>query len=88
MAVLSEDAAKVFRNLSRRGFEAEALADEGRQEGFRVGAGVLSALGDVLNGYLGGLDGLDQDSGLDTLFAADSAVFATEFGKLYGARDD
>ena len=88
MAVLSEDAAKVFRTLSRRGFEAEALADEGRQEGFRVGAGVLSALGDVLNGYLGGLDGLDQDSGLDTLFAADSAVFATEFGKLYGARDD
>ncbi len=88
MVALTKDAAKAFRNISRRGFEAEALADEGRQEGFRVGAGVLSALGDVLNGYLGGLDGLDQDSGLDALFAADSAIFATEFDKLYGVRDD
>ncbi len=88
IAALQEEAAAVFRKLSRRGFEAEALDDEDRQEGFRVGAGVLSALGEVLDGYLGGLGRLDQDAGLDALFTADRSVFAAEFGKLYGAGND
>ncbi|MDP6829876.1 MAG: hypothetical protein QF512_02845 [Alphaproteobacteria bacterium] len=88
IAALREEAAAVFRKLSRRGFEAEALDDEDRQEGFRVGAGVLSALGEVLDGYLGGLGRLDQDAGLEALFTADRAVFAREFGKLYGVGND
>jgi hypothetical protein len=41
-----------------------------------------------LDGYLGALRRLDKDGGLEALFAADSAIFATEFGKLYGVRDD
>ncbi|MBT3532362.1 MAG: hypothetical protein HN478_00690, partial [Rhodospirillaceae bacterium] len=68
LAALEAEAAKAFKQIARRGFEAEALDREDRREGFRVGAGVLTAVGEVLDGYLGGLERLDRDGGLAAQF--------------------
>ncbi|MDP6563658.1 MAG: hypothetical protein QF578_02430 [Alphaproteobacteria bacterium] len=88
-AALEDEGAREFRRISRRGFDEEALADEDRQEGFRIGAGVLYAVGNVLSRYLGELGKLDGDgAGLASLLEADRATFAGEFGKLYGVTDD
>jgi hypothetical protein len=88
LAALEVEAAKAFKQIARRGFEAEALDRADRREGFRVGAGVLYTVGQVLDGYLGGLERLEQDGGLDAQFRLDTAAFASEFGKLYGVSDD
>lgn len=88
LAALEVEAAKAFKQIARRGFEAEALGRADRREGFRVGAGVLYTVGQVLDGYLGGLERLEQDGGLEAQFRLDTAAFASEFGKLYGVSDD
>ncbi len=88
LAALEVEAAKAFKQIARRGFEAEALGRADRREGFRVGSGVLYTVGQVLDGYLGGLERLEQDGGLEAQFRLDTAAFASEFGKLYGVSDD
>ena len=88
LAALEVEAAKAFKQIARRGFEAEALGRADRREGFRVGAGVLYTVGQVLDGYLGGLERLEQDGGLEAQFRLDTAAFSPEFGKLYGVSDD
>jgi len=88
LAALEAEAAKAFKQIARRGFEEEALDSDDRREGFRIGAGVLYAVGQVLDGYLGGLAQLERDSGLDRQFRLDALAFAGQFSKLYGVRDD
>ncbi len=88
LMALEAEAARAFKQITRRGFEAEALLDEAHQEGFRIGAGVLYTVGKVLDGYLLRLAGLEGEGGLESLFAADTAVFAAQFRKLYGVVDD
>jgi hypothetical protein len=92
LAALEREAAKAFKQIARRGFEAEALerddCRDDRREGFRIGAGVLYAVGKMLDGYLDDLRRLDRDGGLEAQFRLDSAAFAVEFDKLYGGTDD
>jgi hypothetical protein len=89
MAALEETAAEIFRRISRRGFDDDALFDEDHLEGFRIGAGVLYAAANILNRFLNSLQKLSSDGdGLPKLFDIDRAIFAGEFVKLYGVTDD
>jgi hypothetical protein len=88
LAALEGEAAKAFKQIARRGFEAEALERDDSREGFRIGAGVLYAVGKILDGYLDDLRRLDRDGGLEAQFRLDTATFTVEFNKLYGVTDD
>jgi len=89
MAALEETAAEIFRRISRRGFDDDALFDEDHLEGFRIGAGVLYAAANIVNRFLNSLQKLNSDGdGLSKLFDIDRAIFAGEFVKLYGVTDD
>jgi hypothetical protein len=89
VAALEETAAGIFRRISRRGFDEDALADEDRLEGFRIGAGVLYAAGNILKRFLDTLQKLGGDGdGLSKVFDDDRTIFAGEFVKLYGVTDD
>ncbi len=88
LAALEEEAAKAFKQIARRGFEAEDLDRDDRREGFRIGAGVLYAVGKILDGYINDLKRLDRGGGLEARFKQDTATFAVEFDKLYGVTDD
>jgi hypothetical protein len=89
VAAMEETAAGIFRRISRRGFDEDALADEDRLEGFGIGAGVLYAAANILNRFLDTLQKLDGDGdGLSKFFADDRTIFTGEFVKLYGVTDD
>ena len=89
VATMEETAAGIFRRISRRGFDEDALSDQDHLEGFRIGAGVLYAAANILRRYLGTLHKLDSDGdGLSIWFEDDRDTFAGEFVKLYGVTDD
>ena len=89
VAALEETAAGIFRRISRRGFDEDTLADGDHLEGFRIGAGVLYAAGNILKRFLDTLQMLGGDGdGLSKFFDDDRTIFAGEFVKLYGVTDD
>jgi hypothetical protein len=89
VAALEKMAAGIFRRISRRGFDEDALSDEDHLEGFGIGAGVLYAVANMLRRYLDTLHKLDGDGdGLSKFFDNDRTIFSGEFVKLYGVTND
>jgi hypothetical protein len=79
------DSARMFRAISRKGFDEAGLADEARIEGFRIGADALVTAGGQLEGYLAAVARLDR-SGRDLAqrFEQDRQSFSKKFRALYG----
>ena len=84
-ARIAEDAARAFRQLTRKGFNEAALRDEDHIEGFRTGAGAILSIAAQLEAFLDAMARLDEASlGLDGQHDADRSVFSNQFAKIYG----
>ena len=89
MAEFENTAAGVFRKITRQGFDEDALLNEDHLDGFRIGAGVLYAVDNILKRFVENLKKMDgDDGGLSNFFDEDRTKFAGEFMKLYGVIND
>lgn len=80
-----EQAASVFKNISRQGFDEADLADPDIRDGFRVGAEALVQIRDHLDRYLSTLDRLQKvDPDFAEQFKTDLKTFRNRFSVLYG----
>jgi len=84
-ATVRDDAARAYRNISRKGFAEADLYDPDIRDGFRVGAGALVRIREHLGRYLATLDRLQSDDpDFNDQFTADRKTFRDRFSVLYG----
>jgi hypothetical protein len=84
-ARIATDAARAFRQLTRKGFNEAALRDEDLIEGFRTGAGAILSIAARLETFLDAIARLDEvPPGLDSQHDEDRSVFSKQFAKIYG----
>jgi hypothetical protein len=82
---ITEDAARSFRQLTRKGFDDDVLGDENRMEGFRVGAGAILSIAAQLEAFIDAMARLDQsEPGLASWHETDRTAFSRQFKELYG----
>lgn len=78
------NAARAFKGLTRKGFEA-VETDDARADSFRLAAGALVTMGEVLHRMLDAMANLNSGKpDLEEWFENDQTVFKGQFGKLYG----
>ncbi len=84
-ARITEEAARAFRALTRKGFTDAALKDEAYLDGFREGAGAVLSIAAQIEAFLDAVERLaETPPGLDTRHREDQAVFSAQFAKIYG----
>ncbi|MCK5276225.1 MAG: hypothetical protein KAR37_16340 [Alphaproteobacteria bacterium] len=82
-----DEAARAFRDISRKGFSDEAIEEPPVMEAFRCGAGVMQAISRETEGFLDTISRLDGDSpDLAGWFHRDREKFRNQFKRLYGVR--
>jgi hypothetical protein len=84
-ARITEEAARAFRALTRKGFTDAALEDDSYLDGFREGAGAVLSIAAQIEAFLDAVERLaGTPPGLDTRHREDQAVFSAQFAKIYG----
>lgn len=82
------EARRIFTGLTRRGFEPIGDSDDPRLDAFRLAAGALVCMANLIRRMIAALDAVEKKAapGLGPWFDQDRDRFRRQFTKLYGAR--
>lgn len=84
---LLNDAKRVFRAMTRKGFDEKSLQEDNSNtaEAFRASAGALTATSSLLSGFIDKLESLNTSNpNLTERFELDRESFCRQFEKMYG----